>query len=256
MNDKDTLKQALERFKKGELSEQDLLSQWLDAGTKTVGAALLDTNRANRKGFPEVVLAQGKTREQVCNLLESLAKEPFPALASRVDSDLADRCLEHFPQGIYFEDARLFWANPHAEQYDRSSHLAVICAGMADLPVAEEAAVLLEIAGYDVTRVYDVGVAGLQRLLTRLQDLQEAEVLLTVAGMDGALPSVVAGLMEQAVIAVPTSTGYGAALDGLAPLLTMLNTCAPGIATVNIDNGYGAAMMAHAICRRIEKGKP
>ncbi len=255
MNGNDTLKQVLERYKNGAMSEEDVLERLLQAGTAEVGAALLDTGRAKRKGFPEVVLAQGKTPEQVCNLLEQLGKEEFPALASRVEETLVDRCLSHFPEGVYFEDARLFWANAQLAVAERPGRIAVLSAGMADLCVAEECAVLLDIAGYDVARVYDVGVAGLQRLLLRIRELCYVDVIVVVAGMDGALPSVVAGVMEQPVIAVPTSTGYGAALEGIAPLLTMLNTCAPGVAVVNIDNGYGAAMMAHAICRRIQGDK-
>jgi len=258
----DTLKLKLNAYKNGELSQEDMLRSCLDATISDVGQALLDDSRMSRKGFPEVILAQGKTTQQIIETLSSLSQNGQPALASRISDTDAKTCLEHFENGTYFEPANIFLANPHTSPIKgNQGNVALVSAGLADQEAAEEAGVLLEIAGYTVNRVYDVGVAGLQRLLSRLPELETADVMIVAAGMDGALVSVVAGLVSQPVIALPTSKADLAGLDGLAALLTMLNTCSPGVGVVNIDNGYGAAMLAHSILsgmknqsKKLEKG--
>lgn len=216
------------------------------------GQARLDLGRAKRKGFPEVVLGRGKTPEEVIAALEGLHRAGQTAIATRVEDP--QPLIEAFPQGAWHSRARLFEVDPRARPEPRAPAVGLVTAGLSDLPVAEEAGVLLEAAGLRVERVQDVGVAGLHRLLANLDKVRGCRVLIAVAGMEAALPSVLAGLLPQPVIGLPTSTGYGVAAGGLAALAGMLSSCAPGLAVVNVDNGYGAAMMAHAICLQIEQG--
>ena len=229
-----------------------------DARVKTVGDAVVDIDRIHRKGFPEVVFAQGKRTADIIRILKCLARKSIPALASRVNEVQANALKKAFyPKGEWFPEARVFIANrktavPRASYPTR---IGILTAGLSDRPVAEEAAQILLSTNYPLARIYDVGVAGLHRLFMRIEDVKKCEALIVVAGMDGALPSVVAGLVDQPVIAVPTSVGYGVSQNGMTALHAMLMSCAPGLTVVNIDNGYGAAMMAHAICRRIHKGK-
>jgi hypothetical protein len=202
-----------------------------------VSELTIDTDRLARQGFPEVVFARGKTREQVIAALRRLQAEHGHALASGVSKDLAigghyDACSKLYRLG---------------QMPARAGLPCVISAGTSDQPVAEEAAQTLEFLGYTVQRIRDVGVAGIHRLLARLEEFKQADVLIVIAGMDGALPSVVGGLVAQPVIAVPTSVGYGTSYGGIAALLTMLNSCAAGVTVVNIDNGFGAAIAAARI---------
>jgi len=192
-------------------------------------------------------LGQGKTPEQVVTIAERLAERAGRLLVTRIDRDVFDQVVKKVPDAVYHEVAR-------AATLDRRPAKALpgvclVCGGTADLPVAEEAAVTAALMGSGVERIYDVGVAGLHRLLDHLPKLREARVLVVVAGMEGALPSVVSGLVAMPVIGVPTSVGYGASFQGIAPLLTMLNSCAPGVAVVNIDNGFGAGYLAAVINR-------
>jgi len=218
------------------------LSWW---PVEDIGFARLDHQRALRQGMPEAIFSTGKTLEQVTELLTRLAERGEVALATRVPADWADSLREGFPRGDWHHSARLFVVTPGRKRKPRGApRLVVAAAGTADLPVAEEAAVTAEAYGIHVARLYDVGVAGLHRLLAGADILRRARVIIVVAGMDGALPSVVGGLVAAPVIAVPTSVGYGSSFGGLAALLTMLNSCAPGVLTVNIDNGYGAAVAA------------
>jgi len=213
--------------------------------------ARIDHHRALRQGQPEVVFCEGKTTEQVVAICERLAVATGSFLGTRVPEATAAELLRRFPRMAWNPLARTAYLAPSAETAAPRSTgcILVVCAGTSDLPVAEEAAVVAEAFGHPVERLTDVGVAGLHRLLAAGDQLARASVIIVVAGMEGALPSVVGGLVSVPVIAVPTSIGYGASFGGLAALLAMLNSCAPGITVVNIDNGFGAAAAASRICR-------
>ncbi|HQE93512.1 MAG TPA: nickel pincer cofactor biosynthesis protein LarB [Anaerolineae bacterium] len=214
--------------------------------------ARLDVHRELRQGVPETVFCQSKTPEQAAAILARLWQHHDRALGTRVPPDMAAFIQAQLPEAHYDATSRLITLERTARPSlpADAPYVMVVCGGTSDLPVAEEAAQTLEFLGQRVERAYDVGVAGLHRLLSEVERLQAAEVVIAVAGMEGALASVVAGLVASPVVAVPTSVGYGASFNGLAPLLTMLNSCAAGIAVVNIDNGYGAAIFAHFILRR------
>ena len=239
MNKKD----ILIRFQEGQLSLEEAAS--LLEGIDDMGFASLDLSRNKRNGFPEIIYGEGKTKEQIEKIIESLEKEHLPVLATRVDNEKGQYLLEKIPHGFYYETARAFVVNPtpiHTEHY-----IAVVTAGTSDMPVAEEAAITAETFGNPVKRIYDVGVAGIHRLFNRLDDIRGASVIIVIAGMEGALVSVVAGLVDVPVIAVPTSVGYGSNLQGLTTLMSMLTSCASGVTVVNIDNGFGAAYSASMI---------
>ena len=223
----------------------DALSRLRDLPYESMGFAELDHHRALRTGFPEVVLGQGKTPEQIAAIAERIAAHSERLLITRADVEAYRAVKERVPDAVYHADARAITLERAKEP--RLPGVAVCCAGTSDLMVAEEAAVTAELMGSAVDRMYDVGVAGLHRLLDKRQTLQTSNAIVAVAGMEGALPSVVAGLVSAPVIAVPTSVGYGASFKGLAPLLAMLNACAAGVAVVNIDNGFGAGYMAAVI---------
>ncbi len=212
-----------------------------------IGFAKVDHHRALRDWVPEVILGQGKSPAQIVAIARTLLERSDRLLVTRLEPEAAAAVLEAVPDARHHEAARCITVERVA--VPKQDGIAVLCAGTADLPVAEEAAVTAEIIGNNVQRMYDVGVAGLHRLLDQLPALREARALVVVAGMEGALPSVVAGLVSAPVIAVPTSIGYGASFHGLAPLLSMLNSCAAGVAVVNIDNGFGAGYMAASINR-------
>ena len=203
----------------------------------------LDTHRQLRLGIPEVVYAKHKTVGQVLAALRALTQVHGSSMATLVSPEMAGQLAAELPEGIYDVCSRIFRVGKLPAQNPKAIAV-VLCAGTSDLPVAEEAAQTLEFAGWTVRRVTDVGVAGLHRLLNKLDAIRQSRVVIAVAGMEGALPSVVAGLVSQPVIAVPTSVGYGANLQGLTTLLSMLNSCSSGIGVVNIDNGFGAAMLA------------
>ena len=236
-------KEILIRFQEGQLSLEEATS--LLEGIDDIGFASLDLSRNKRNGFPEIIYGEGKTKEQIEKIIESLEKEHLPVLATRVDNEKGQYLLEKIPHGFYYETARAFVVNPtpiHTEHY-----IAVVTAGTSDMPVAEEAAITAETFGNPVKRIYDVGVAGIHRLFNRLDDIRGASVIILIAGMEGALVSVVAGLVDVPVIAVPTSVGYGSNLQGLTTLMSMLTSCASGVTVVNIDNGFGAAYSASMI---------
>ena len=236
-------KEILIRFQEGQLSLEEAAS--LLEGIDDIGFASLDLSRNKRNGFPEIIYGEGKTKEQIKKIIESLEKENLPVLATRVDREKGQYLLEKIPHGFYYETARAFVVNPssiHGEHY-----IAVVTAGTSDMPVAEEAAITAETFGNPVKRIYDVGVAGIHRLFNRLDDIRGASVIIVIAGMEGALVSVVAGLVDVPVIAVPTSVGYGSNLQGLTTLMSMLTSCASGVTVVNIDNGFGAAYSASMI---------
>jgi NCAIR mutase (PurE)-related protein len=214
--------------------------------------ARLDVHRGLRQGLPETVFCQSKTPEQSAAILARLWQHHDCVLGTRVPPEMAAFIQAQLPEARYDATSRLITLErtARASVPDDAPYVMVVCGGTSDLPVAEEAAQTLEFLGHRVERAYDVGVAGLHRLLGELGRLQAADVVIAVAGMEGALAGVVAGLVASPVVAVPTSVGYGASFNGLAPLLTMLNSCASGVAVVNIDNGYGAAVFAHFILRR------
>lgn len=233
----------LEAVRDRALSPGEALEELRTLPYRSAAGVLADTHRLLRQGFPEAVFAEGKTPEQVAEALRLLSESQGAALATRVDGACGARLRERFPEGIYDGVSRLFQVGePNLREDGRV--IGVVGAGTSDLPVAEEAARVLEFSGWRVLRIEDSGVAGLHRLLARLEEMRACSVLIVVAGMEGALPSVVGGLVACPVIAVPTSIGYGASFSGLAPLLTMLNSCASGVTVVNIDNGYGAAVAA------------
>ena len=207
--------------------------------------AVLDHGRAARTALPEVVYGAGKTREQIARIASELYARAGFALATRVAFDDGVALASELPEARYDPVARIVQCGPNMQA---SGHrIAIACAGTSDLPVAREAARTLDALGHEVVERYDVGVAGLHRTLAAVDDLDACRVVIVVAGMEGALPSVLAGLVRPPIVAVPTSVGYGASFGGIAALLAMLNACAPGISVVNIDNGFGAAAVAHKI---------
>jgi NCAIR mutase (PurE)-related protein len=230
----------------GEVTIEQAVAQLRLLPYQDLGFAKIDHHRTLRRGFPEVVLGQGKTAGQIAAIVEQLAAQADKILVTRVDPECFALVQERVPQASYHPIARAISVD-RAKEAPRHPGVMVISGGTADLPVAEEAAITAELMGNEVDRAYDIGIAGVHRLLDQLPRLRQAKVVVAVAGMEGALPSIVSGLIAVPVIAVPTSTGYGASFSGLAPLLAMLNTCSPGVAVVNIDNGFGAGYMAALI---------
>lgn len=222
------------------------------AREKNLGFARVDTDRLRRRGFPEVIFCQGKTPEQVARIVTALNEAGQNVLATRANPEQYDAVRRVHPKATYHQAARVLCLLTHPKTKPVGM-VAVLCAGTTDIPVAEEAALVSEHMGARVQRVYDVGVAGLHRLIHHLPVLKKARVLIVVAGMEGALPSVVGGLTDCPIVAVPTSIGYGTSMQGTTALLAMLNTCVPGITVVNIDNGFGAGVAAALINRLPEK---
>ncbi len=242
----DQAAQILNRFRAGELTLDETVRRFQSAPLAELGFATVDTHRALRKGFPEVIFGAGKSPQQVVQIAARLAKEGEPVLVTRVTPLHAQAMRSKFKRATYHQEARCITLERHPLP-KRPGTIMVLCAGTSDIPVAEEAAVTADILGNHVERIFDVGVAGLHRLLNRYEQIQRARVLIVVAGMEGALPSVVAGLVANPVIAVPTSIGYGASFGGIAALLGMLNSCGSGVTVVNIDNGFGAGYAASQI---------
>jgi pyridinium-3,5-biscarboxylic acid mononucleotide synthase len=256
--ERERLLELLARVSRGELTAaaaadhlRELPFEELPAGA---GDAVIDHHRSLRTGIPEVVLGEWKTASQIASILRSLARHGAGALATRVSPDKAVAVVAALPDAEYAEVARVLRVPP-AERPTSRGTVAVVCAGTSDLPVAEEAAVTVEFLGCAVTRIVDVGVAGLHRLFARLADIRAADAVIVVAGMEGALPSVIAGLIDRPLIAVPTSVGYGVGAGGLVALASMLSSCAAGVVTVNIDNGFGAAVAAARIARGFALGR-
>jgi NCAIR mutase (PurE)-related protein len=239
-------KSLLDKFRSGKLSQEQVLQAFRAAPLAELGFAQVDTHRSLRKGFPEVIYGAGKTPAQVVKISAKILEHESCLLVTKASKDHARAMAARFKGSVYHQTARCITIEkPPLSK--RPGTIAVLCAGTSDLPVAEEAAVTADIMGNRVERLFDVGVAGLHRLLGRLGSVQTANVLVVVAGMEGALPSVVAGLVCRPVIAVPTSVGYGASFGGIAALLGMLNSCSSGITVVNIDNGFGAGYAASQI---------
>jgi NCAIR mutase (PurE)-related protein len=241
------LEALLRRVKSGSVSPRAAAKRIAGAPMEELGFATLDHERALRTGFPEVVFGLGKTPGQVVAIVRRLAARHPVVLATRVGDEARARLTAEFPHAEVHDLARCVVVRRRRPR--GVGRVLVLCAGTADLPVAEEARVTLDAMGSRVELVADVGVAGLHRLLAHRERLRGARVLVVVAGMEGALPSVVGGLTDRPLIAVPTSIGYGTHLGGLAPLLTMMNSCAAGVTVVNVDNGFGAAYAAHLINR-------
>jgi len=247
------LKRLLGGVKSGRLPVEQALNSLRALPYEDLGCAKLDLHRSIRTGFPEVVFCQGKTGEQSVEIIKRLAKHHTKVLATRAGPDIAERVAEAVAGSVYHPEARVLVVDRTGTKRARASrvkkYVMVLCAGTADIPVAEEAAVTAETMGSRVERAYDIGVAGLHRLLDQKERIMGANVLIVAAGMEGALPSVVGGMASCPVIAVPTSVGYGASFGGLAALLAMLNSCAAGVAVMNIDNGFGAGYFAHLVNR-------
>ena len=249
--DRDKLKALLEDVRAGRLSPDQALFRLRDFPYEDLRFAKVDLHRALRAGVSEAVFCQGKTPEQVVAIVSRLAAHHDNILATRATSEVAQAIAGAGLPYDYHAQARIVVVKP--TRSEGVGLVAVVSAGTSDIAVAEEAAVTSEVLGNRAERVYDVGVAGLHRLLDQHHVLSEANVLIAVAGMEGALPSVLGGLVDRPVIAVPTSVGYGASFGGIAALLAMLNSCAPGVSVVNIDNGYGAAVQANQINKLITK---
>lgn len=244
-----TLKDLLMRFKSGEFSVQEVLDKLKTMPFEDIGFACIDHHRPLRRGTSEVVYGEGKTADQILAIIRRMAGQGDNVLITRLSREKADKILSEYSEAIYHEEARaLTLAQSPIEPKARGTVL-VVCAGTSDIPVAEEAAVTARFLGNPVDTIYDVGVAGLHRVLAHREKLEQASVIIVVAGMEGALPSVIGGLVAKPVIAVPTSIGYGASFGGIAALLGMLNSCASGVVVVNIDNGFGAAYAASLINR-------
>lgn len=240
------LRELLNEVRAGERTVESAVERLRDLPFEDLGYARLDHHRALRKGFPEVVFCEGKRTEHVVEIMRKLAQKHSKVLATRASRETYEAVSARNPTAKYFEDARVIQLGINGNE-PAQGEVLVICAGTADVPVAEEAVVTASALGSRIERLYDVGIAGMHRLLAARDQLNSANVIVVVAGMDGALPTIVGGLVAAPVIAVPTSVGYGTGLGGTAALMTMLNACAPGIAVVNIDNGFGAGYMAHLI---------
>ncbi|MDX1384815.1 MAG: nickel pincer cofactor biosynthesis protein LarB [Thermoanaerobaculia bacterium] len=241
----DDIRALLAAVAGGELSQDEAVERLARLPFADLGEAKLDLHRELRNGVPEAVLAEGKHEGDLVRIAERLATEHGRLLMTRVTDRQAAAVLAALPEARHDERARVLTLGDF--EAPRRWRTAVLCAGTSDLPVAAEAAACAAWMGGDVVRHHDVGIAGIHRLVAKLEEIRTAEVLVVAAGMDGALPTLVASLVRAPVVAVPTSVGYGSSFDGLAALLTMLNACSPGVAVVNIDNGYGAAMLAYRI---------
>lgn len=248
MENEQRLETILHEVKNGTLSIPEAKRQL--SSYENLGFAKLDHRREERTGFPEVVYGEGKSVEQLIRIIGRL-KETIPrVLATRISEEKAEEILKEFPEINYNRTARvLFWRKRDEPEELYDGYVAVVCAGTSDLPVAEEAAVTAEAFGCRVERIEDVGVAGIHRLFDRIEAIRQASVVVSVAGMEGALTSVLGGLISAPIVAVPTSVGYGANFKGLSALLSMLNACAPGVGVVNIDNGFGAGYYAAQLHR-------
>ncbi|MBQ2974845.1 MAG: nickel pincer cofactor biosynthesis protein LarB [Phascolarctobacterium sp.] len=243
----DKILEIINKFKNQELPEEAALAQIKSLQYTDLGFAKLDNNRAERQGFPEVIYCAGKTPEQCAEIMYALSLNNANVLATRADKNVYEAIKAKVQDVRYHEDARVVVLERKPLPKDSERVITIVTAGTSDIPVAAEAAVTAEIMGNKVNCVYDVGVAGIHRLFAQLEVIRAANVLIVVAGMEGALASVVGGLVNKPVVAVPTSVGYGANFGGLSALLGMLNSCSAGVAVVNIDNGFGAGRLASII---------
>jgi NCAIR mutase (PurE)-related protein len=245
----DKIKELLNSVKSGKMNIEDALGSLKELPFKDLEFASIDSHRELRQGFPEVIYGEGKDAEKISAIISEMIKAGQNILVTRLDEEKAMILSKEFKEAEYFPDARVLRILSHKIENKGKGTVLIISAGTSDVPVAEEAYLTAEIMGNKVEKLYDVGVAGLHRLLGSHKKLMDASVIIAVAGMEGALPSVVGGLVSAPVIAVPTSVGYGASFNGVTALLAMLNSCASGITVVNIDNGFGAAYSASLINR-------
>ncbi|MEK5038222.1 nickel pincer cofactor biosynthesis protein LarB [Sporosarcina sp. FSL K6-3457] len=248
------MEEILKQVQQGMLSIEEAKEKL--ATYENLGFAKVDHHREKRQGFPETIYGEGKSAEQIIAIITAIRANDNAVLVTRMSKEKSIEVLEKHSDLLYDEQSQIIYSERKVKKEFQTGYIAVVCAGTSDLRVAEEAAVTAEAFGCEVRRFYDVGVAGIHRLFDNIEEIQQATVSIVVAGMDGALPSVVGGLVSHPVIAVPTSVGYGASFNGLAALLTMLNSCASGISVVNIDNGFGGAFNAvliHRLAQRKEK---
>jgi len=250
--DREKIRELLENVKVGKTGIDEALRALKSFPYKDLGYAKIDTHRDLRRGFPEVILCKGKTIEQIEKIVESLSPETDFIMATKADKAAYEAIRKVKKDAVYYEIAHIVLIGK-ARKKKSTKTILVITAGTSDIPIAEEAVVTAEIMGNAVDRVYDIGVAGVHRLFDNSEKLFDANVIVVVAGMEGALASIIGGMVDSPVIAVPTSVGYGSSFDGLAALLSMLNCCAPGVVTVNIDNGFGAGYFASFINHMGEK---
>ena len=248
---REELQRILEEVKAGRLEITKAVEKFKGLPFEDIQYAKIDHHREIRRGFPEIIFCAGKTVEQLLGIARGIWGRGTSVLGTRCTHEQFRALTVQFADAEYFEEARIFFIDQGAFP-KCSKKIAVVTAGTTDIPVAEEAAVTAECLGIEAERIYDVGVAGIQRLFANLDRINSAAVIIAVAGMEGALPSIIAGLSDKPVIAVPTSIGYGANFQGLSALLAMLNSCAGGIGVVNIDNGFGAAYLATLILRQME----
>jgi pyridinium-3,5-biscarboxylic acid mononucleotide synthase len=254
MTQPEALKSLLQAVANGNVSPEVALEKLKHFAFESVGDfARIDNHRHLRTGFPEVIWGPGKTPDQIAQIFQAMRQHHPVVMATRIEPEVYAQVQEKIPQLYYYPMARICATVPAALEPQYRGTIGILSAGTADLSVAEEAAVTAELSRFRVQRLWDVGVAGIHRLLANRHVIDQSDVLIVVAGMEGALPSVVAGLADCPVVAVPTSVGYGASFGGLAPLLTMLNSCAAGVGVVNIDNGFGAAILAGQILRTANK---
>ncbi len=246
------LRGLLEKLQAGEVTVDEVLKELKNLPYEDLGFARIDNHRSLRRGVPEVIYCQGKTTTQVAEIARHMLENGSNVMGTRADIKTFHEVQLIASDAKYYETARIFVVEREKVAQNKGT-IAVVTAGTSDIPVAEEAAVTAEVFGNPVKRLYDVGVAGIHRLLMNREVIQSARVIIVVAGMEGALASVVGGLVDKPVVAVPTSVGYGASFHGLSALLAMLNSCAGGVSVVNIDNGFGAAYVAHQINRLGEK---
>ncbi|MFH1625275.1 MAG: nickel pincer cofactor biosynthesis protein LarB [Pseudomonadota bacterium] len=247
--DVEQLKSLLERVKKGDVGVEEALDSLKTLPFEDIGHATIDHHRHLRLGFPEVIFGEGKSDEDILAIAQRMVEKKDNVLITRVDRKKALTIKKAFPKAVYHPKPRALTIVSQKIKRKGKGTILVISAGTSDIPVAEEVVITAEMMGNRVDRLYDVGVAGIHRLVSRWERLSQASVLVVVAGMEGALPSVVGGIVSKPVIAVPTSIGYGANFGGITALLGMLNSCAPGVAVVNIDNGFGAGYIAGLINR-------
>ena len=236
----------LQKLQKGEVTVDDVMKKLKNLPYEDLGYARIDHHRSLRRGVPEVIFCESKTSDQIVEITRHMLAAGTNVMGTRASKNVYEEIKKIATDAIYYEDAQIFVISREKPRQNKGT-IAVVTAGTSDIPVAEEAAVTAEVFGNSVERLYDVGVAGIHRLLMNMEALYRSQVIIVVAGMEGALASVVGGLVDKPVIAVPTSVGYGANFKGLSALLTMLNSCAGGISVVNIDNGFGAAYVAHQI---------
>ena len=247
--DKDQLIQLLNAVAKGKTAAADAAEKLEHMAYEDITYAHIDHHRSLRKGFPEVIFGEGKTAEQIAGIMDRMKDQENIILVTRIDPEKADVVLPQFPNAVYHSDARMVVLKIRPVVNRGRGTILIITAGTSDIPVAKEAYLTAEAMGNTVDTIFDVGVSGIHRLLNHHKAIDQASVLIVVAGMEGALPSVVAGMVDRPVIAVPTSVGYGVNLGGLTALFAMLNSCSSNVAVVNIDNGFGAGYMASAINR-------